>query len=322
MTGLHNLGNTCYFNAALQVLAHCRPLVKHLVACPDTQDSRAVSSLLRSLFIKMWSEDDRGCRHVLSPSGLLRAVMRKSTTFELRRQGDAHEMASVLLDLLTEDNAIPSVRNVIEGVCLSVVECTACGSRSSGSKEPFTSLSVALPQQRCSPLLTSNDLVRAFFAPTPAEGWRCEACNRTGTGRVTTGLWSVPRILLVCTKRFGADGTSVNRMPVAPSKRIDFTLEANRPAVAPGSPAEATLLGTSGGKRRGFRLVGAVCHIGSTQSDGHYVACCRRPGAGWRMYDDDVMTRMPGGARDVSSQAAYVLAYEIVRWDAATPPHP
>jgi ubiquitin C-terminal hydrolase len=251
-----------------------------------------------------------------NPSALLRLIARRTITFEPHRQGDAHEIASHLLDILTEKDEIPAIRNVIEGACVSVVTCSTCGACSVGAQEPFTSLSVAMHSLGAASI-DSNSMVRGFFAPTVVEDWRCGACGERG-GQVSTRLWRLPRVLLVCIKRFDLDGTSINRSPVVPSKRLDFLLDENVQALMPGSPAEASVLNT-GGKtdgRRGFRLVGVVCHIGSSQESGHYVACCRRPGAGvgWYGYDDTNVTHLPGGIRDVPPQAAYMLAYEMVRW--------
>ena len=320
MSGLLNLGNTCYFNAALQILAHCRPLVRRVVASARASDRRSAAALLRDLFLRMWTNNTSSLSRPISanPSALLRLIARRTIDFEPHRQGDAHEIACRLLDMLTEKDEIPAVRNVIEGVCVSEVTCSTCGSRSMGAKEPFTSLPVAMHAHTPTTTLTdSNSMVRGFFAPTKVDDWICGACGNSG-GQVATRIWRLPRILVVCIKRFDLDGTSIDRSPVAPSKRLDFTLADNVHMVMPGSPAEGTVMNTNGKKTgcRGFRLVGIVCHIGSSQDSGHYVACCRRPGTGvgWYVYDDDNVTHMPGGLLDVPHRGAYMLAYEMVHW--------
>lgn len=340
MVGLYNLGNTCYFNAALQMLAHCRPLVRHVLSSSHTVDPSSVSDLLRRLFITMWpdvgndedknDEDNDDENEVparkqpdmtVSPSVLLRAIMGKSTMFERYRQGDAHEMTSRILDLLTERNETPTLKRVVEGSCVSIVTCSSCGASSRSAEDPFTSLLVALPAPR-STASTSNDLVRTFFGSTTAEGWRCDACGSVGMGKVATRLWNIPRVLLVCIKRFATDGCVVDHTPVIPSKRLDLLVHSNTAMLAPNSPARELVLQRRNSKRRGFRLVGTVCHFGSSQSSGHYVACCRRSGSyggGWWVHDDTSVLPLHGGVTDVPTGQVYMLAYEMVCWDENTP---
>lgn len=93
MRGLKNLGNTCYFNVAVQCLAHAPPLAHHLMLneytglCAVTFEYQKV---LKQLFTCDTDEP-------VDPSDLLGAFRELFPEFEERKQHDAQEVILKLI---------------------------------------------------------------------------------------------------------------------------------------------------------------------------------------------------------------------------------
>ena len=95
MRGLKNIGNTCYFNVAVQCLAHVPTLAQHLMLheytgqCAITCEYQKV---LRQLFV-------RGVTEPVDPSDLLAAFRESFPGFVTGAQHDTQEVILLLIDI-------------------------------------------------------------------------------------------------------------------------------------------------------------------------------------------------------------------------------
>ena len=106
--GLVNLGNTCFFNSALQCLLHCTPLINYMKSGKYRQDLAPNNPLgtkcqLVKSFASLINEIFTQNVGVTAPRELFSTLTSFSTHFQGFSQQDAHELLFLLLDLLHED---------------------------------------------------------------------------------------------------------------------------------------------------------------------------------------------------------------------------
>ena len=134
MRGLYNLGNTCYFNTAIQCLAHVPPLTKHFFSlepypgpCAITREYQKVA---RALFTKGETDPVR-------PDDLLWAFKARFPQFSSGAQHDAQEVILHLVDVFEESLGKEVVQAIFNG---EDAQETAWSEGTSIVKTPFTTL--------------------------------------------------------------------------------------------------------------------------------------------------------------------------------------
>lgn len=112
MRGLVNLGNTCYFNTAVQCLAHVPPLSKFLFEA-DPYDgpcevTREYQKVARQLFIK-------GLGDPVDPRALLEAFRTRFPAFAGGGQHDAQEVIVLLIDVFEKSIGDKFIKSIFNG---------------------------------------------------------------------------------------------------------------------------------------------------------------------------------------------------------------
>ena len=103
LTGLKNLGNTCYMNAALQALSNCQPLTRFFIDCPgylSCSRDAGLSKIYLKLVQEMWH---RNRETYLSPKTLLSRMKQLHPMFKGFLQHDSQEFLRFLMDSLHEE---------------------------------------------------------------------------------------------------------------------------------------------------------------------------------------------------------------------------
>eukprot|EP01113_Clastostelium_recurvatum_P030470 TRINITY_DN3705_c0_g1_i2.p1 TRINITY_DN3705_c0_g1~~TRINITY_DN3705_c0_g1_i2.p1 ORF type:complete len:752 (-),score=192.83 TRINITY_DN3705_c0_g1_i2:16-2271(-) len=181
ITGLRNLGNTCFMNTVLQALSNLdvfREFFVHILGAPPEEgapaptaevngklytrqatleclravrnnqsfkvlDEVSLSMQMHALLRVLWS----GKWSVVTPFALLQALWKFVPRFRNYQQQDAQEFLCCLLDRLhTELNAsvVPFINDTFQGKLLNEVVCSHCGWRSRRT-DPFLDLSLDIP---------------------------------------------------------------------------------------------------------------------------------------------------------------------------------
>lgn len=103
LTGLQNLGNTCYLNAALQALSNCPPLTRYFLDC-QAYVSRERNSVLSRNYLKLITEMWHKKRpSYLVPSGIVNGIKLVHPMFRGYSQQDTQEFLRCFMDQLHEE---------------------------------------------------------------------------------------------------------------------------------------------------------------------------------------------------------------------------
>jgi ubiquitin C-terminal hydrolase len=133
MRGLVNLGNTCYFNTAVQCLAHCPALSKYLFfneytgPCNITREYQKVA---KQLFLS-------GESSPVNPSALLSEFRTKFSSFANTGQHDAQEVIVCLIDVFEKSLGKDLIKDIFNG---EETQETVFPGGSSNTTETFTTL--------------------------------------------------------------------------------------------------------------------------------------------------------------------------------------
>lgn len=146
-SGLVNLGNSCYLNAALQCLLRI-PLFAQALYLPysssdawsDSSSSRSFGAVLGELLAEL-----DGCRGAVAPVWV-KGLLEETQQFARGLQHDAAEALLALLGMYEEQDPPAKARllQVFGGRLCSNVQCPDCGA-SSSTYDPVLSLAIDIP---------------------------------------------------------------------------------------------------------------------------------------------------------------------------------
>jgi len=300
----------------------------------STGVARAFVKLVRS----MWASSSS-----VSPQPLVDALTRVDRRWGARRQQDAQEALSALLEALQADCNRTShkpvykelsgegpeaaqeaweyartwhdsiVSDVFEGQLLSTIVCGTCKT-ASHCFDSFLDLPVELPRGQ------SLDLVECLSTFTRCEklegrnSYHCSCCKSAQAATKKLSINRLPTVLALSLKRYatttGNRSFSKNAIPVRFGRELDM-----RPFLS-----QATADGIDSAK---YRLVAVAEHSGSTLSGGHYTAtaCSAKDGASWSHFNDSLVTPLPSGpSTTATASSAYMLFFRRAELPSALPP--
>ncbi len=236
LTGLRNLGNTCFMNAVIQCLQSTDEFTQvlrenHKVNRGTKFGSNGelaieLSALLRAMEFPSTVKS-------IAPKDFKLAVSKHLPGFIGCNQQDSHEFLVMLLGKLHEDLNTANDKNIIdstisedmplsvaankfwknhisrnesiitklfEGLLVHTLMCLTCH-KTSNSFEVISCLSLPLTNYRT----TLNECFNQYFKPERMSGeaaWECPTCKvkREADKKIT--IWKLPKILLVHLKRY------------------------------------------------------------------------------------------------------------------------
>lgn len=325
LTGLQNLGNTCFMNSTIQCLSHTYELNRFLDQGTYTKRLNKIPESvilyewdkLRKL---MWSED---C--IISPGGFFTA-MRKVANLKDRvlftgyAQNDLTEFLNFIIDCFHEaikrevemditgspenskdklaikcykmymnmySKEYSEILNLFYGIHVSKLEFKD-GSHQSSSPEPFFNLSLPIPNKEN---VSLYDCFDSYTTKEILDGDNKVINDKTKQKEDCTKqlqFFSFPSVLIIILKRFGNDGRRKNMLVDIPLANLDL----NNYVIGYNNKATYDLYG--------------VCNHMGTHMGGHYTAYVKVKNGKWYDFNDSSVTEFNG---NVISKNSYCLFY-------------
>jgi len=330
LSGLTNLGNTCFLNSTIQILSHTYELNDFLEMKTFRKklNNKYDSALLiewdelRSL---LWKEN---C--IVSPFKFVKTVqklaeLKKQDIFTGFNQNDVSEFLIFVIDcfhiaLAREvnmtiegkiiddkdkiavkcfermkqmyENDYSEIWKIFYGIQISQLENIETGKKISMTPEPFFIINLPIPTNNKLPSLV--DCFDLYVEGELMDGDNCikiEDTNEKVTARKNLIFWSFPDILVIDIKRFNAMNRKNQVM-------VDFPLEnLNLSKYVIGYDKDSYI----------YDLYGVCNHSGSVMG-GHYTSFVKNANGKWYHYNDTNVSEV-GLLNQIITPKAYCFFY-------------
>ncbi|NWU72754.1 UBP2 hydrolase, partial [Pterocles burchelli] len=333
LTGLRNLGNTCFMNSILQCLSNTKELRDYCLQnqyLRDLNNNSRMRTALMSEFAKLiqllWTSSPNDS---VSPSEFKTQIQRYAPRFVGYNQQDAQEFLRFLLDgLHSEVNRVlvrprastdtldhlpddeksrqmwrryqeredSRIGDLFVGQLKSSLTCSECGYCSTAF-DPFWDLSLPIPKKGYGEV-TLMDCLRLFTKEDVLDGDEKPTCCRCKTRTRCTKKFSIqkfPKILVLHLKRFSEARIRTSKLTTF----VNFQLK----------DLDLREFASQSCNHAVYNLYAVSNHSGTTMG-GHYTAYCKNPVSGeWHSFNDSRVT--PMSSSHVRSSDAYLLFYEL-----------
>ncbi|NWH27728.1 UBP2 hydrolase, partial [Grus americana] len=333
LTGLRNLGNTCFMNSILQCLSNTKELRDYCLQnqyLRDLNNNSRMRTALMSEFAKLiqllWTSSPNDS---VSPSEFKTQIQRYAPRFVGYNQQDAQEFLRFLLDgLHSEVNRVlvrprastdtldhlpddeksrqmwrryqeredSRIGDLFVGQLKSSLTCSECGYCSTAF-DPFWDLSLPIPKKGYGEV-TLMDCLRLFTKEDVLDGDEKPTCCRCKARTRCTKKFSIqkfPKILVLHLKRFSEARVRTSKLTTF----VNFQLK----------DLDLREFASQSCNHTVYNLYAVSNHSGTTMG-GHYTAYCKSPvSSEWHSFNDSRVT--PMSSSHVRSSDAYLLFYEL-----------
>ena len=330
LTGLANLGNTCFVNSCIQILSHTYELndFLNLQTYRKKLQKKYESALLiewDELRTLMWSEN---C--VISPGKFLKTIQKlahfkKIDIFTGYAQNDLPEFLLFVIDCfhtgLSRDvnmsisgnveNPVDSMAvkcfsmiqkmyskeyseiwNMFYGIHVSQIISLETGEVLSASPEPYFMINLSIPADNKSPsLIDCFDLYVEGEVLDGDNAWYNEATKLKQNVQKKLSYWSLPTILVIDIKRFNAQNRKNQILVTFPLENFDLS------QYVVGYKKESYV----------YDLYGICNHSGGVHG-GHYTSYVKNANGKWYHFNDTSVSEV-GLIDSIISPKAYCLFY-------------
>ena len=327
LSGLANLGNTCYMNSAIQCLSHTTSLTDYFLNknfVKDYNQESKTCNLAKEWFRLLNGLHEENC--IVSPKSFYRTVVLMAAemgiNFGFGNQNDVQEFLVFFIDSLHEAlskevviTISGDVKNETDKMAFDamtnwkiffkdsysriikmfygqmVTSISVDGEVKSRNYSPICFFTLTIPDK--SGTITIYDCFDEFTQTEEMTGenqWKDESGIKHNAQRQIQ-MWDFPDILIVSIKRFSNMGQKVDRMVEYPVNNLDLSKYS---------------IGYNKYKSQ-YSLYGVCNHVGGT-GGGHYYAYCKFKDGKWYEFNDSSVSQI--NVQKSVSQNAYCLFYK------------
>ena len=310
LTGLANVGNSCYLNSCMQILSHTYELNNFL---EKGEYKKKINRKPDSVLLLEWDklrEMMWGGNCTIAPYGFVKAVQKVSTLkdrnlFAGHAQNDIQEFLLFIVDCfhsaLSRDvemqitgkavnktdklaktcykmmkemyrKEYSEMLGIFYGIHVSEITSMKTGDALSLRPEPFSVLSLSIPSTQSPTLYDCMDL---YCQPEELAGdnaWMNDETNKKEDVRRGIVFWSLPNVLIIDLKRWGMMGGKIQKLVSAPLVDADFSKYVR-------GYNKASYV---------YDLYGVCNHSGGSFG-GHYTAYVKNANGKWYEFNDTIV---------------------------------
>jgi ubiquitin carboxyl-terminal hydrolase 2/21 len=337
LSGLTNLGNTCFLNSTMQVLSHTYELNNFLEM--NTYKKKLNNKYDSALLLEwdelrnlLWKEN---C--IVSPFKFVKTVqklakLKGQDMFTGFNQNDLPEFLIFIIDCFHNalsrevnmtingkienekdeiavkcferikqmyENEYSEIWKIFYGIHVSILENASTGKKISITPEPFFIINLPIPSNNKSPsLIDCFDLYVEYELMEGDNSIQIEGSNEKVSAKKSISFWSLPNILVIDIKRFN---TTMKKNQIM----IDFPLD--------NLDLSKYIIGYDKSSYI-YDLYGVCNHSGSLLG-GHYTAFVKNMNNKWYHYNDTTVSEVKI-EEQIKTPKAYCFFYrkrEIIK---------
>lgn len=322
LSGLVNLGNTCYMNTTIQCLSNTLPFTKHLLSGKfmDSINTKKKEFDFFYQFVRLlkaiWTEN-----YTYEPKSFKKILGEFDHQFANFNQHDSHEVLITIINnihsalsyevtinidgepkndldkMMIESmkswkrmfkNEYSVMNDIFYGQFHSTTRCTSCN-HTNHTYDPFCYISLPIPEKANTIYECLESYSHKELLDTQNQ-WKCDGCKENTNAEKKIELWKTPEILIITLKRFNFRQQKINRMIAFPTTKPLYLQKWTHGYDKASSS---------------YELYAISNHSGHT-TGGHYYAFCKNNGK-WYNYNDDMVQEI--NEEKIMTSNAYVLFY-------------
>tara|TARA_B110000444_G_scaffold259863_1_gene304930 strand:+ start:5133 stop:6164 length:1032 start_codon:yes stop_codon:yes gene_type:complete len=331
LTGLANLGNTCYINSCMQMLSHCYPL-NEIINNIDTNSLNKIDDSIllvewNNLRNLMWSQN---C--IISPKRFVNTVQKTSLNKNIElfsgfAQNDLPEFLVFIIDcfhnslkrkVLMNITGTPinetdelakecfnmiknmysetysELLNLFYGIHVSLLYSEDNLSRLSITPEPFSLIDLPIPENIHScDIYNCLDLYVTSEILSGDNAWYNEKTKDKQNVNKCINFWSFPEILIISFKRFNNFNKKINTIITTPTENLDLS------KYVVGYDKETYK----------YDLFGICNHSGGC-TGGHYTSIVKNANNNWYHFNDTSVTEI--NKNNIITNKGYCYFYKKI----------
>ena len=270
ITGLQNMGNTCFINSALQLLFNCPKLVSTI-----NESNNENLKKYKQTFYDYFNETT----NTLGPLILYKRYQKLNTNYFGISQEDAHEYLTFIIDDIDELAKDIDIKNLFQISLISKVNCEECNN---SSKVNISEKILTLSIDNCN---TLEDCFQKLYNKEVLDNdnkWSCDKCNKKVISNKEIYINKISNYFIICFNRFTFNNNNISKN----NNNISF------PNII----------------FNNYELRSIIYHIGSI-NDGHYICSITRDGNDWFLIDDINIIKTTYKKLENINNNAYILLY-------------